>query len=233
MGEESAAALAERARAYAESRLGPASVAYLVAPETMVLVLGRMRSGRSLEDAVLAEVFRGAARHHELADEFLAHFLADLQSLGHGRISAGLRRFLDTGDLVQSVLGDLWRDVLQVRFETRTQFLSYLAQALRWKSGNEAQRLAAGKRREDLRADLPVEEAAGSGPRPATLAGAEEERERLALLLLRLPLRDRELLAGFLRGETHQEIGARLGLGPDAVRMGLQRALARARELGS
>lgn len=231
MSEESALAAAARARAFAEQQLGPASAIYLAAPETMALVLGRWRGGRALEDAVLGEVFRGAAKHRELADEFIALFLADLQRLGHLRLSAGLRRFLDTGDLVQSVLGDLWQDVQKVRFESRPQFLAYLAQALRWKSGTQAQRLAAGNRREDQRAEQPVEEAAAGGARPESLAGQEEERERLALVLLRLPQRDRELLTHYLRGESQAQLAERLGLSADAVRMGVQRAVARARAL--
>lgn len=218
---------------FARERLGPASEAVLADTGIQALVLSRMRQDRDLEDAVLGEVHRAAAHNGKVADEFLAYFLSDMTRLGHQRVSTGLRRFLDTGDLVQSVLGDLWEGFERLHFETRGQFLAYLAQALRWKSSGHGQHLAAGNRREDLRVEQAAEnlQAPAVGQSPSSQAGAAEERERLALVLVRLPDRDRDLLRGFLKGESNEEIGARLGLTPDAARMGVQRAIERARQL--
>lgn len=221
------------ALAFARDRLGPACAAVLEDGGTQALVLSRLRQGRSLEDAVLGEIHHAAGHNPRVADEFLAFFLSDMMKLGHQRVPSSLRRFLDTGDLVQSVLGDLWEDFEKLRFETRGQFLAYLVQALRWKGSGHQQRMTAGNRREDLRVDPPAESlrALSEAPTPSSQAAAAEERERMALVLLRLPERDRELLRAFLKGESNEAIGAKLGLSPDAARMGIQRALQRAREL--
>ncbi len=59
---------------------------------------------------------------------------------------------------------------------------------------------------------------------------ANEERERLALALMRLPERDRLIVRLHLRGEALPEIMRQTGLASEAARKALQRALLRARE---
>ena len=188
-----------------------------------------------MEDAALAVLFGGVAQHRELADEFLAHFLGALGAAGHRAMGPGLRRFLDTGDLVQSVLGDLWPDWTELHFDSREQFLALLRQRLQWKAQDRAKGLQAARRREDRRVALSPEETGGTGqdPSPATLAGEQEEWERLALVLCRLPERDAELLRMHLAGKEAREIAEALDLGLEAARKGLQRALARARSLAA
>src|SRR5262245_49417445 len=89
---------------FARDKLGPSSEALLSDPAVQALVLSRLRHGTDLEDAVLAEAHRAASTDRRVADEFIAYFLADLMKLGHHTRSSALRRFLETGDLVQSVL---------------------------------------------------------------------------------------------------------------------------------
>ena len=198
----------------------------------MALVLSRMRGGAAPEDAVLAVIHASAGRRRRLADEFLAFFLADLTRLGHDRLAPSLDRFLDTGDLVQSVLGDLWRDLLELRFETRASFLALLAERLRWKASDRARGLRAGKRREDLRAaGDPAQHGNAAGPSPATEAGRREDWERLVLALTRLPERDRRMLRMSLQGSAVEEIARALDLEPETARKALQRARRRARGL--
>lgn len=224
---------ARRVLAFAREQLGPASERVLTDPRAQTVVLGRMRAGTALEDAVLGEVFRAGATDREAADEFLGHLLPDLMGRAQPQLSRGLRRFLDTGDLVQSVVGDLWPELLELRFETRAQFVSLLAQRLRWKASNAARGLERGKRREDLRAEAPAEELelAADGPSPLSELGSSEERDLLVLALMKLSERDRLILRLHLRAEPLEVIARETGLGPEAARKALQRAVRRAREL--
>ncbi len=218
---------------FAEEKLGPATCALLSEPEGRAFVREKIGAGAEPADAVLAFAHRQAAAHPRVADEFTAFFLADLLRLGRGRLSAGLRRFLDTGDLVQSVFGDLWPELAGLEFRTRAQFLSLLAGRLRWKIADRDRAFRGPRRREDRREALPPEDAveAGPGGSPASLAASAEERERLILVLLRLPPRDRRLLTLFLKGEPVEAIAREEGLALDAARKALQRAIRRARAL--
>lgn len=218
---------------FARERLGPASEELLSDPARQTLVLARMRNDVDLEDAVLREVHGAAAARGRVADEFVAFFLNDLLRVGHRLQTAEMRRFLDTGDLVQSMLGDVWPDLHAVRFETRGKFLTYLGQRLRWKMSDRSRGMNSGRRREDLRTDVDPGElrAASEDPSPGTVAEMGEEHERMVLALLRLSERDRELLVMYLGGRSLTEMAEQAGLSYDAARMALQRAMRRARRL--
>jgi RNA polymerase sigma factor (sigma-70 family) len=226
-------ALACSALAFARERLGPASERVLMDPQAQTVVLGRMRSGVALEDAVLGEVFRAGATDRQAADEFLGHLLPGLMERAHPQLTRGLRRFLDTGDLVQSVLGDLWPELLELRFESRAQFVSLLAQRLRWKASNTTRRLERGRRREDLRSAAPAEELelADDGPSPLSELGSSEEGDLLILALMKLSERDQLILRLHLKAEPLEVIARETGLKPEAARKALQRAIRRARDL--
>lgn len=226
--------IADAARAFATQRLGPRSVEVLADPARMALVVAAVkRQTRAPEDAVLGVLHQAMQQDAAVGEEFLAFFLSDLDRLGHGRLGPGLRRFLDTGDLVQSVLGDLWPDLAELRFETRDSFLALLAARLRWKAGDSARAAQAGKRREDRRAELPTEEfAQADTPGPSTELVRAEEWQQVALSLARLPDRDRDLVRGHLRGESWSELAAAHGLQPESARKAVQRALERVRLAG-
>jgi RNA polymerase sigma factor (sigma-70 family) len=168
----------------------------------------------------------------DLANEFLGHFLGDLMALGRANLGAGLRRHLDTGDLVQSVVKDLWPELAALRFESRTGFLALLHQRLRWKAANRARDLRSGRRREDLRAagfDPGSSAVAGAGAGPPTAAGAAEERAELTRRVAALPDKERELLRRHLAGEPLASIAESLSVAPAAAKRRLQRALRRVR----
>jgi len=225
--------LAAQVAAVAAEQRGPAGGAALARPENLAAIRQRLAAGRDEEDAVMGVAFELAKTDRVLADEFLAPFLATMSRLGHLQLRPSLRRFLDTGDLVQSVLGGLWQDLAQIEYRTRGEFLSYLSQRLKWKASDHARGLEAGRRREDQRAEadlgelLPLDGPAG----PASRAGGREDRERLLAALLKLPPRDRRALSLQLRGSTTQEIAEELDLRPDATRKLLQRAVERTRAL--
>jgi DNA-directed RNA polymerase specialized sigma24 family protein len=220
------------ARDFAAQQLGPESARALADPAAMALVLARMRAGARLGDAVLAQMHRAAREDGRVAEEFAGYLALELGRLGHGQAGAGLRRFLDTCDLVQSVLGDLWPEVFELEFVTREQFLALLAARVRWKAADLGRRMKAGHRREDLRsAAAPEDFAAAHTPSPVTEAAAHEDLERLAALLARLPERDARLLRSWLQGRDWEEIGAAEGMTVAAARKAVQRAIGRAGEL--
>jgi RNA polymerase sigma factor (sigma-70 family) len=225
--------LARRVMAFAREHLGPASEEALCDPQAQTMVLARMRSGTALEDATLSEVFRAGATDRRVADEFLGYILPGLMERAHPHLSRGLRRFLDTGDLVQSVLGDLWPELLELRFETRAQFLSLLAQRLRWKASNADRKLKAARRREDMRVATPADEIdhVDDQPSPLSEAGSYEERDRLILALMKLSERDRLILRLHLKAEPLEVIARETGLSMESARKALQRAVRRARKV--
>ena len=217
---------------FARASLGPRSMNVLSEPAAQALVFSRLRSGSELADAVLAEIHSRSRADRELADEFLGYFLLDAYRNGRRLVTPFLQRFVDTGDLVQSTFGDLWDELAGLTFETRAQFVSLLALRLRWKAQDHARRLRTQRRGEDKRSDVDPEQLghADAEPTPASAAMASEERERLALALMRLPERDRLIVRLYLRGEALPEIMRATGLASEAARKALQRALLRARD---
>jgi RNA polymerase sigma factor (sigma-70 family) len=198
-----------------------------------------MAAGQPLEDAVLAQIHSRIGDDRRLADEFAAYFLFDLMKMGKLSMTSTsrLRRFLDTGDLVLSVFGDLWEGVDSLKFESRGQFMSLFAKRLDWKAADQARRMDTGTRREDRRVDADTREfdlhAAETGTAPVPGAIRREERERLILILLRLKERERRLLTMHLKGLSIEAIAEAMELNYDAARKALSRAIAQARQLAA
>ena len=217
---------------FAETCLGDASKAVLSSGEATDWIIQRMKEGFDLEDAALAHLFERARTDHAIAGEFLGYFLADLLRLGSLRVPRGFRNLMDSGDLVQSMLGDFWKGISEVQFETRAQFKSYLSKRIRWKALDKDRWYKARTRREDLReslADEPVQRSKVARS-PSSQAAHNEENEDLMLAIYRLPDRDREMLLLQLKGETVSAIGQRFGLSAEAAKKALQRAKRRAME---
>jgi RNA polymerase sigma factor (sigma-70 family) len=231
--DESPQEIAAESLRLARERIGPATEKLLAKPESQALLLSRLRAGADLTDAILWLVHQEAATDRALANEFVAFFLTDTLKMAKPVIAPGLRRYLDSGDLVQSVLGDLWNELSELRFEGRAQFLAFLSQRLHWKASDERRRLRRGKRREDLRSAATPEELdlVAGGRSPASLAGIREDLDMLVLRLLRLPERDRLLLRLHLSGESIAAIARATGLNEEAAKKALQRAIQKARRL--
>ncbi len=229
--DDSRTALAARAFAWAQAQLGPASAQVLAQPQVNESVLARIERGEELDSAVLAEIHAASARDAQVANEFLAHFLPDLTRAGQRLRARQLKRFLDTGDLVQSMLADAWPSLAAVRFTTRPQFLAFLSQRLRWKASDRSRSFEADKRRENARVELDEQTLSSDERRRDGLSAAvdPDDWEMLVQLIVRLPERDRRLLSAFLAGRSIDEIAADHGLSRDATRMAVQRAIARAR----
>ncbi|TAH39585.1 MAG: sigma-70 family RNA polymerase sigma factor [Planctomycetota bacterium] len=220
-------ARAAEALAFARRRLGPASERWLSRPAALAAALSRLEAGAALEDAVLGVVHRAAAQDRGIADEFIAFFLLDLYRMAQATLSPALQRYLDQGDLVDSVLGDLWPRLAELQFETRQQFLAFLAHRLRWKASDRARQLDAGRRREDLRveADPAALPAPVRDSTPSSLLRELEDRDRLILFLARLGEDDRRLLRLHLQGLPAAEIARQTGIPAHGVRRRIRNAV--------
>ena len=219
----------EAALRFAREQLGPASERVVSTAAAQALILSRIRGGIMVEDAVLAEVHAAARLDQRVADEFLAYFLEDAHKKGRRLLSDGLRRFLETGDLVQSVFGEVWSSIADLNFETRAQFVALLAQRLRWKAADKARRMQAQRRDERDRHPLSIEDLplpADERP-PSSNLGRREETEEMICRLLKLPERDQLLVRLHLRGASQQEMAQATGLSPDTARKALSRAIER------
>jgi RNA polymerase sigma factor (sigma-70 family) len=223
---------------FARTQLGPASERLLRNPEPLAEVVRELRAGRSLPDATLACLYRHLRGQRQLADEFAAYFLFDLMRMGRSSMSTSskLRRFLDTGDLVLSVFGDLWTDFSDIDFESTTQFKSLFAKRVNWKAIDQARRMNSGRRREDQRLpeqpeDLELPQDAADSPLPQAIRS--EERDLFILILLRLEPRDRQLLTLRLKGLPLEDIAQALGLSAEATRKATDRAILKARRLAT
>ncbi len=220
---------------FARVELGPASEKRLADPAVRAAVRERLKRGLSLADAVVGEMHACLNSDRRVADEFVAYFLIDLMRVGRLSMSASnrLRRFLDTGDLVMSVFGDLWTDLGDLRFESRNQFTALFAKRMGWKAVDQVRRLQSKRRAEDMRLHQDPEELdvgttdAGTAPLPEAIR--KEEREQLILILLRLKDRDRAILTLHLQNRSIDAIATELGLSYDAARQALNRAIERAR----
>jgi len=213
--------------------LGPAAARLLASAPGAALALARLRAGKDEEDAVLGLAHAHAGDDPELAGEFAGWLMLEMRRAGRGLAGPALRRFLDTGDLVQSVAGDLWPELFELEFESRGQFLALFASRLRWKAMDRARAQNSMRRREDLRVEPKEDDlhAARSTPSPATEAGDREDLELLALALGRLPERDARMIRRWLEGVDWERIGSEERMAPESARKAVQRAIARAREI--
>lgn len=224
--------------------LGPRSEQCLKQSKQLDAVRTRVEEGRSLQDAVLSVVHGLIAEDRRIADEFAAYFLLDLMRMGKVPMASTsrLRRFLDTGDLVNSVFGDLWGDLATLRFDTGSEFKALFVKRMSWKAADQARKY--GKHLPGEGASEGASEGAGvvaeaeiggtqkvDAPLQASIR--EEEKQRLILILLRLKPRDRKLLTLHLRDVPLVAIADEMGLKYDAARKALSRAIQQARDLAT
>lgn len=194
-----------------------------------------MAEGRELADAVL-KVVHGLIRcNPDVANEFLGHFLIDLSKLGKFSMSSSsrLRRFLDTGDLVHSVIGDLWNEIPALEFESRAQFLQLFSQRIRWKATDNARKLGSKSRREELRVFVEPEDLQRVDETSDVSDDMirAEEHDLFVLTMLKLKKRDQKLLAMRLNGYEISEIAQAFSMEYDSARKALSRAVSQVRGL--
>ena len=225
--------LLREARVFAETRLGPESAAFLEDPAQGALVLSRVRRGAELEDAVLGVVHEASGERQALASEFLGFFFDEFVRTTGPTVSGGLRRLVDTEDLLVSVAGDMWPEVSDLRFDNRGAFLRLLGQRLKWKAGDRVRQRRHAGRREDLRIEMdPVDiDPAGDVLQPPEQLIGQEEKEQLESVLQNLSERDAALVRMHLEGEGVEAMMELLDASRPTTRRALLRALERTRKL--
>ena len=215
-------------------RMGRATRALVDRPDVAASIEARLSKGATVEDAVLGQVHAHLAKDAELANEFLSCLLDESHLLGRAALGRGhLRRHLDSEDLVQSVMGDLGHRLGELEFRSKREFLSLLAQRMRWKAVDRHRALDAGMRREDRRSPCSPSEMQLSDERPSPLSflSSEDECAQLALALARLPKRDASILRAALRGASTEDLAAEFSLTPQAAKRARTRAVQRARDM--
>jgi RNA polymerase sigma-70 factor (ECF subfamily) len=164
-------------------------------------------------------------------NRLVERYLPVLTRLAHGRLPRSARSLLDTDDLVLMTLERALNHM--ETFEPRHQgaLLAYLRRAMLNQIRDEIRRAARRPERADLDDDHP-----GSGPSPLEVLIGRETLERYDAALDSLPEAQHEAVVLRLEmGLSYREIADRTGSpSPEAVRMSIQRALARmAKEMAS
>lgn len=156
------------------------------------------------------------------------------------RLGSGLRRKLESCDLVQEVLIDALRHVHTFDFKTEGAFLHYLNRVAANKIRDEADRWNAQKR--DVGKEVPLENPRSSAsenplnrmedraiPTPSRIVSLREDLALLERAMDRLAEESEEyrdlIVAVKLEGKTYAEIAEDKNISADAVRMRVKRAL--------
>ncbi|HJP01581.1 MAG TPA: hypothetical protein QF764_07430 [Planctomycetota bacterium] len=212
-------AFLEEASRFAKERLGPGSAELLEGPGVQAGAFERFGAGATVEDATLAVVFEAGKQDRRLMDEFLVYLLGDTMRAGHSLLNPGLREHVDTVDLVDSVMGDLWAGMEEVAFRTRGQFIAFLLRKMRWKARTKLRAANREKRGGGQRVGGDVTEfgVADPGPSPISSASHRDELRRLALVLFDLDGADREIVRLHIDGVRPGAIATRLALPPSRV----------------
>lgn len=207
---------------FAHEKLGAACSAYLETPEARALLNSRLAAQQSIEDATLAVVFRSVCSDRGVANEFFSYLFGELSATGRSLLTPALRELMETGELVDSVVRDMWKDLERVEFRTRGQFLAFLLQRMEWKRTNSIRSAKRQKRGGHLRPheNTEIREFPDTGSRsPLSEAEREEDLRRVAKLSAGLEPLDRQMLVmRVIDGHTYAEIGERFGLSANAVK---------------
>ncbi len=168
---------------------------------------------------------------NELCDRYVSRVLVAVRA----RLGEGLRRKVESWDIVQEVMIDAIRNINEFSFRTEGAFLNYLNRVVENRIRDEADRWAAQKRRPDH--EIPLDTArsgesanplqiAGSAPTPSKVVALTEDLARLEAAIAQLPDEYRELIiATKLEGRSYQELAEDMNKSGDAVRMQAARAM--------
>lgn len=226
--------LLSQAFEFAHDRLGSASLACLQEAEVQAALQARLRQGPNCEDATLAILFTRVRTDRVVANEFFSYLLGDLSVGGRSLLAPPLRGLIETAELVDSVVHDLWKDLESVEFRTRGQFLAFLLRRMQWKRTNQiraAQRAKRGGGRISEDAIDLVELPDRRIRSPLSEAEHADDLRRLAKLSARLEPGDREVLEmRLVEGRSYTEIGANLGISANTAKSRIEELLQRLRQ---
>lgn len=197
---------------------------------------------RELADT-LALVRRGQRGDHAALERLFERYYPELHRMVRPMLGGGIRRFLESGDVLAEALYDAIRTFDSYEIDSREQFVALMRRIVENRIRQAARYHRAGKRDRDreralehlaesaTQDELTIQLADG-GPSPSTSLLRSEELDELRAALARLPERTRLVVQ--LReegGRTWAEIAARAGFpSEDAARMHFARALLELRD---
>jgi RNA polymerase sigma-70 factor (ECF subfamily) len=155
----------------------------------------------------------------------LRTFLPRLRQMArfHLPTTSAVRALIDSEDLLQEGLLQLVRNVEQFRGRTWSEFLAFVHAILAQKKLRHRRRHQV--RAEEFKSTPPHDSLPAEMPTPSFGAMAQEDRERLRLLLGTLSEPHQAVLLLRLDGMDNGEIAARLGITVETVRQRLSRAI--------
>src|SRR5262245_17183074 len=162
-----------------------------------------------------------------------------LLSVAEGELAPELRAKGGASDLVQETLLEAYRDFPRFHGRTEDELLAWLRRLLLNNLADfTRQYRATGKRQLDREvapagdpSAVPGGGLAATGPTPSSEVAAGEQAEAVLRVLARLPEEYRRgIVLRYQDGRPFEEIGAELGLTPNAARKLLLRAIERVRQ---
>lgn len=157
-------------------------------------------------------------------DQLIARYLPELSRWASGRLPHWARHAIDTDDLVQESVVQVFRKLDTFEYRGEGALLAYLRQAVLNRIRNQIRWADRRPRAEAIAGNL-----AGQDVSPLEAAIGAESVERYEAALQRLTAADREALIGRLElGLTYAELARALGKpSADAARMAVARAMVR------
>jgi RNA polymerase sigma-70 factor (ECF subfamily) len=157
-------------------------------------------------------------------DRLIARYVPELTRWASGRLPRWARHAIDTDDLVQESLIQVFQKLNAFEYRGEGALLAYLRQAVLNRIRNQLRWADRRPRTHDLAADLEQE-----GASPLESAIGAQSVERYDAALARLSQLEREALIGRLElGLTYPELARALGKpSADAARMAVARAMVR------
>lgn len=157
-------------------------------------------------------------------DQLIARYLPELTRWASGRLPHWARHAVDTDDLVQESLVQVFQKLDTFEYRGEGALLAYLRQAVLNRIRNQIRWADRRPRAEDLGGDLEAQNVS-----PLEAAIGTESVERYEAALERLTQAEREALIGRLElGLTYPELARALGKpSADAARMTVARAMVR------
>jgi RNA polymerase sigma-70 factor, ECF subfamily len=175
-------------------------------------------------DSSVELLLKAQSGDNDALNLLLARYLPRLQRWASGRLPAGLRTMLDTGDLVQDAIIRALPQLNRLEIRSDRALLFYLQRAVKNRIIDLHKRRSRRPAREEVPMDLP---AAGDSPQQSAIEAEALERYERALALLRKEDREAILLRVEL-GLDYDEMAAQLGKpSADAARMAVTRAIVR------
>jgi DNA-directed RNA polymerase specialized sigma24 family protein len=189
----------------------------------------------SQDDGFIELIRRVRAGDEEASAELVRLYEPAIRVAVRARLTdPGLRRLLDSTDVCQSVLGNFFGRAVSGQFELKDpkQLVALLVTMARNRITNHALRQQAARRDHrrgrllDHEGDAPVDPSPGPG-------SAAEGRDLVEAVRGRMSDEERLIADQWASGNAWDEIGAKIGARPDALRIRLGRAFDRVRrELG-